>query len=72
MKITLCDNCLSNKKLTPTTRYIRVRNRPDLRLDMCQACGIETKLVKLPIVEYTTKAQVIKSLADKFIQSKSR
>jgi hypothetical protein len=72
MKITLCDNCLSNKKMTPTTRYIRVPNHPELRLDICTACGTEQKLTRIPMAEYTPRAQEIQRKASEFILKKSR
>lgn len=35
MKITVCDVCKNEGKLTETLRYLKVKNHPDLRIDVC-------------------------------------
>lgn len=35
-KITICDLCKSrHNKITPVTRYLKVKHHKDLRLDLC-------------------------------------
>jgi hypothetical protein len=55
MKITVCDVCKTLKgKLVETERYLRVKGRQDLRLDLCPAHMTKVK-VAIPHVneEYT-------------------
>lgn len=37
-KVHVCDICLAEGKLTKTTRYFKVKHRPELRLDYCLGC----------------------------------
>lgn len=55
MKITICDPCkkLDNKS-TETVRYMKVKGRPDLRLDICDNHGAEVK--KMSMVDYVRYA----------------
>ncbi len=47
--IHVCDVCRSNGKLVETTRYRSVKGRPELRLDVCDACD---KTVPKNMTEY--------------------
>lgn len=38
MKITVCDICKKDGKLTETKKYFRVKNHPEFRLDFCLNC----------------------------------
>ena len=38
-KINVCDICKKEGKLTETNKYMRVKNRQDLRLDYCKVCA---------------------------------
>lgn len=51
MKITICDPCKRlDNKVTETIRYMKVKGRPDLRLDICDNHGAEIK--GMPMVNY--------------------
>lgn len=53
MKITICDPCKTFDKVnTETLRYMRVKGRPDLRLDICDK---HSKVVnKMNMDEYSS------------------
>lgn len=51
MKALICDPCKTlDGKDTVTEKYLKVRNRPDLRLDVCEKHSAEVS--KLPMNEY--------------------
>lgn len=52
VKTTVCDICKKNGKLVETTHYRKVKNRPDLRLDVCTGCNETIDFKKMPIDEY--------------------
>ena len=37
-KITVCDICKKEGKLTETRKYMSVKRRPELRVDYCEGC----------------------------------
>ncbi len=51
-KITVCDICKRDGKLVETTHYRKVKNRPDLRLDVCDVCNELIDFKKMPMDEY--------------------
>ena len=40
-KVTVCDMCKNDGKLTETKRYYSVKNNRNLRLDYCNECAIK-------------------------------
>lgn len=55
MKITVCDRChKEGKKLVETIRFMKVKNHPELRLDLCDPCM--TKIKSFSMKEYVRLA----------------
>jgi len=53
MKINVCDPCrLKDGTLVETTRYVKVKNRPDLRMDVCDKHNAEWKAKHRGIEKY--------------------
>lgn len=51
MKITICDPCKTfDKNTVETMRYMRVKGRPELRLDICDTHAKEVE--KMNMTEY--------------------
>ena len=40
-KINVCDICKKEGKLTETNKFMKVKNRQDLRLDYCKDCAFK-------------------------------
>lgn len=67
MKITVCDICYNEGKLTETTRYMSVKGNRNLKLDYCPKCKSKIPKNIRDYIRFVYKIRFKEDIDDKAI-----